>query len=157
MNKNQKIAIGCGAAGCLGLIVLTVLGVVGYFVYQSTSVNSNRNKNVNINRSSTENENANENTNSNANASSSEDGSSSSMSDDDKHKLYQAGASSQDAELAQRVWRKLGLIKGDGSQNDTFAAFTKDHVGWVFRNSDFLKTIDTPQKARAYVEAHMND
>jgi len=158
MNKNQKIAIGCGAAGCLGLIVLIVLGVVGYFVYEA-SMNANRNRNANLNSraTETENDNANSNANSNTSSSGSEDGTSSSMSDDDKHKLFQAGASTQDTELVQRVWRKLGLTKADGSPNDAYVQFTRDHVTWVFRNSDFLKTVDTPQKARAYVEAHIND
>jgi gas vesicle protein len=149
MNKNQKIAIGCGVGGCLGLIVLCIVGTVAFFVFRPASTRSNRNDNFNVNRSSSE--------NSNSDTTSSDDSSSSSMSNDDKHKLFQAGAATQDSETLQRVWKKLGLAKTDGSPNDEYAQFVKEHIVWLFRNSDFLKTIDTPEKARAYVDAHMND
>ncbi len=149
MNKNQKIAIGCGVGGCLGLIVLCIVGAVAFFVFRPASTRSNRSDNFNVNRSSSE--------NSNSDTTSSDDSSSSSMSNDDKHKLFQAGAATQDSETLQRVWKKLGLAKTDGSPNDEYAQFVKEHVVWLFRNSDFLKTIDTPEKARAYVDAHMND
>lgn len=79
------------------------------------------------------------------------------MSDDDRHKLFQAGTATQDTELAQRVWKKLGLVKSDGSPNDTYPEFVKDHVVWLISNTDFATSINTPEKARAYVEAHIND
>ena len=151
MNRNQKIAIGCGAAGCLGLIVLVIVGVIGFFVFRSAPKNSNRDVNVNSNGS------ASENADSNTAGSDGSGSSSSSMSDDDKHKLFQAGTQTQDTDLVQRVWRKLGLLKADGSPNDEYAQFVKDHVVWLFSNSDFVKSISTPEKARAYVEAHIND
>lgn len=158
MNKNQKIAIGCGAAGCLGLIVLIVLGVVGYFVYEA-SMNANRNRNANLNSraTETENDNANSNANSNTSSSGSEDGTSSSMSDDDKHKLFQAAGGTQDSEIMQRVLRKFNFIKEDGSSTDEYAAFLKDHITWAVRNLEFIQSVSTPEKARAYVEAHIND
>ena len=51
MNRNQKIALGCGGAGCLGLIVVAIAGCVIYFVYygQSRRYSANRNYNFNIN------------------------------------------------------------------------------------------------------------
>jgi len=155
MNKNQKIAIGCGAAGCLGLIGLIIIAVCVY-VFVLPSMNLNRNSNTNVNRSSTRNDNENDNANSNT---SSSDGttSSSSLSDDDKHKLFQAAATTRDSDLMQNVWKKLGIAKADGTPNDQYAEFAKEHIGWLFKNAEFLKTIDTVEKARAYVDAHMND
>jgi hypothetical protein len=154
MNRNQKIAIGCGAAGCLGLIVLAVLACVLFFVFRSPSMNSNRNRNANISRDFP----SNSNSDSSANANASEaESSSSSMSDDDKHKLFQAGSATQDTEIVHRVWRKLGLMDADGTPNDKYAEFVKDHVAWLISNAEFAQSLNTPEKARAYVEAHIND
>jgi hypothetical protein len=79
------------------------------------------------------------------------------MSDDDKHKLFQAGAITQDNEIAHRVWRKLGLLDAAGTPNDQYIEFVKDHAPWLIRNVDFVQSLNTPEKARAYVEAHIND
>ena len=153
MNRNQKIAIGCGAAGCLGLIVLAVVGCVLYFVLRSPSMNLNRNRNANVRGFPS---NSNSSSDANANASESESDSSS-MSDDDKHKLFQAGAATQDTDIVHRVWRKLGLMDADGTPNDKYAEFVKDHVSWLLQNHEFATSLNTPEKARAYVEAHIND
>jgi hypothetical protein len=159
MNRNQKIAIGCGAAGCLGLIVIVVAGCLIYFLMPATrSSNSNRNTNSNRIFSSNSNSNSNSNANSSdSNSNSSDNGNSSSMSDDDKHKLFQAAAATQDPDLAHKAWKKLGLADADGSPNDQYAAFAASHVSWVLKNSDFIQSVSTPEKARAYVEAHLND
>lgn len=157
MNRNQKIAIGCGAAGCLGLVLVVVLGGVAYFALRSTTTNSNRSRSSNINRNSPEGSDTTSNDSEAANTASSEETPSTSLSDDDKHKLFQAAAVTQDTSLIQRVWQKLGLAKADGTPNDGYAEFMKDHVTWLFSNTDFIQTVDTPEKARAYVEAHIND
>ena len=82
MTKNQKIALGCGGAGCLGLIllvivgaVLVVTGVVRAPGLYNPDRNSNSNYNYNSNRNS--NSNTNTNTNDNLNSNSSSDSSSS--------------------------------------------------------------------------------
>ena|SRR5947207_12507281 len=156
MNKNQKIAIGCGVAGCLGLIliviVIVLLGVLGYVAIPGVS-NSNGNSNSDSNANTDSNSNANANANTNSDSSSS----SSSMTDDDKHKLFQAAAATQDHALTRRVWEKLGLLKANGSPNDEYEVFVKDHIGWIFRNASFVQTISDPVKARAYVDEHIND
>lgn len=157
MNRNQKIAIGCGAAGCLGLVLAVVLGGVAYFALRSTTTNSNRSRSININRNSPGGSDTTSNDSEAANAASSEETPSTSLSDDDKHKLFQAAAVTQDTSLIQRVWVKLGLAKVDGTPNDEYAEFMKDHVTWLFSNTDFIQTVNTPEKARAYVEAHIND
>lgn len=155
MNRNQKIAIGCGAAGCLGLIVLVIVGCVLFFVFRTPARTSNRNRSI---REFPSLANSNSNSATNSNSSESEDsGSSSSMSDDDKHKLFQAGAATQDADIARRVWKKLGLVDAEGTPNDQYVEFVKAHVGWLIRNSDFAQSLNSPEKARAYVEAHIDD
>ncbi|HZE72993.1 MAG TPA: hypothetical protein VE135_26070 [Pyrinomonadaceae bacterium] len=157
MNRNQKIAIGCGAAGCLGLIIVCVVGLVLFLMLRPSNRNSNRHDNVNANRSGDFNAEPGSTANSNEADNGGDGSSSSSMSDDDKHKLFQAGAATQDSEIVQRVWKKLGLLKSDGSPNDEYVQFVKDHVVWLFSNAEFVKSLNTPEKARAYVEAHLND
>ena len=157
MNRNQKIALGCGGGGCL-LVVLAVLAVgaliaTGYIKAPGLTSYTDTDDNSNTNSNSNSNYNRNSNTNSNTNTTDT----SSTMSDDDKHKLFQAGASSQDAELNRKVWDKLGFLKADGTPNDKYVAFLKEHVVWLFRNSEFMQTINPPAKAREYVNEHIDD
>jgi hypothetical protein len=157
MTKNQKIAAGCGAAGCLGLIVVSiVVGALLYFRSQRTSYAERRGRtfNLNINVNSNQNSNASENANSNDSSSSS---TSTKFSDDDKHKLFQAASMSQDADLLQRVVKKLGLFKADGTPADEYPEFIKDHIVWGASNSDFISSLNTTEKARAYVDAHLGE
>jgi cytoskeletal protein RodZ len=149
MNKNQKIALGCGVAGCLGLIVVAIAGVLIWFLAtRSPNTNRNSNSNTNSNRSTNRNSAANDNT---------ESTSSSSMSDDNKHKLFQAATVSGDSELLQRVLKKLGLFTAAGSPTEEYTELAKNHFAWALRNTDFIKSVSTPETARAYVEEHIND
>jgi hypothetical protein len=147
MNRNQKIALGCGGAGCLGLIVVIVAGGLVYYFSQRRSsrvddYNVNSNINSNVNSSSAE---------------TSADEGTTALSNDEQHKLFHAASATKDTATMTRVWKKLGLTDADGTPNDTYTEFTKDHIAWLFRNADFLQEINTEQKARAYVDAHIND
>lgn len=155
MNKNQKIALGCGGAGCLGLIVVIIAGGVIWYLQSASSRNTSG-------RGSTYNLNTNSNSNGNVTGDSSSDtndntGTSSSMSDDDRHKLYHAATATKDTDTMVRVWKKLGLTGADGTPNENYTTFARDHIGWLFRNSDFLQEVNTEEKARAYVNAHIDD
>jgi hypothetical protein len=150
MTKNQKIALGCGGAGCLGLIFLVVVGCVIYFLQQKgTFGRSERNTNFNFN--------SNRNSNSTSNANEESTTSTTTMSEDDQHKLFQAAAGTNDSEIMHRVWTKLGLMSDNSALNEKYSEFARSHIGWLFRNADFLKEIDTPEKAREYVDAHIDD
>jgi hypothetical protein len=153
MTKNQKIALGCGGAGCLGIILLIVVGLVlsaaGYLALPgSTNRNDNYNYNSNTNRNSNFNSNLNRNSNTNSSSSSS------TMSSDDKHKLYQAAGLTKDRDLMLRVFSKIGL--GDGTGTD-HQQFIKEHFAWAMKNLEFVQSINTPEKARGYVEDHIDD
>ncbi|HWN08060.1 MAG TPA: hypothetical protein VNO50_02070 [Pyrinomonadaceae bacterium] len=147
MNRNAKIALGCGGAGCLGLILVVILVailiVTGYIkapgIY-SPSSNYNYNYNYNSNR------NLNSNTNSTSSAST--------LSNDDKHKLFQAGGATRDNVLFLRVLTKIGFPNGQG---DGYDEFIKGHVPWAMKNIEFMQSVNTAQKARAYVEEHIDD
>jgi hypothetical protein len=150
MNRNQKIALGCGGAGCLGLIVVTIAVGVIYFVYyaQSQRYTANRNYNFNINTNSNSNDNSDLNSNTNDNSSATD---TSSMSEDDKHKLYQAASMTGDGELLRRVTVKIGLMDEDFTPGPNYQSFLAAHVSWAIRNTDFIQSMDTPEKARNYV------
>ena len=157
MNRNGKIALGCGGAGCLGLILVVVIFVV--LIVSGTIkapglYDASRNSNYNYNSSYNTNGNSNagnDNSNSNSDTSTSD---SSSMSEDDKHKLYQAAGMTKDSQLMLRAIRKVGL--GDGSGSD-HQEFVKAHFAWAMKNLSFIQSVNTPEKARAYVEAHIDD
>ena len=163
MTKNQKIALGCGGAGCLGLIVVVIAGVLIYFLAyparRSTrdynyNVSTNRNSNSNDNSDFSSNSNSNDNSNSNSTNSNSSSTSASSMSDDDKHRLYQAATQTADQELIRRVSVKIGIMDEDFTPGAEYQKFLSDHVEWVMRNIEFIGTINTAEKARAYVNEH---
>ena len=160
MNRNQKIALGCGGAGCLGLIVVVIAGVLIYFFAYNRPYSTNRNDddnfNVTTNRNSNSNDNSvtNDNDNSSTNSSSSSS-SAASMSDDDKHKLYQAAMMTGDPELVRRVSVKLGLMDDDYTTGEEYTSFVGSHVTWAIRNTEFIQSLDTPAKARAYVDQNI--
>jgi len=165
VTKNQKIALGCGGAGCLGLIVVVIAGGLIYLFTRPARLNRNYNYNVSTNRNSNLNDNANFSSNSNSNEndnsnstnssnSNSSSTSASSMSDDDKHRLYQAAAQTGDQELIRRVSIKIGLMAEDYTPGADYQKFLSDHVEWVMRNTEFIGTINSPEKARAYVNDH---
>src|SRR5689334_981757 len=161
MTRNQKIALGCGGAGCLGLIVVAIAGTLIYLfalpAAKSRSYNFNVSTNSNSNNSnSNSNSDVPSNINANSNSSNSNSSSSdvSSMSDDDKHKLYYAAGMTGEGEVVRRVSVKLGLTDDDFTPGPTYEKFVQEHVGWMIRNTDFIQKINTREKARAYVNEH---
>ncbi len=150
MDRNQKIALGCGGAGCLGLIAVAVVCGILFATGYLTMPGSSSQPNENFNANSNSNSNVNENSNSNASPSSS-------LSDDDKHKLFQAAGMTQDNEIIQRVLRKLGFLTASGTVSDDYASFVKGHMDWARQNYRFIRSVSTAEKAKAYVEEHIND
>ena len=145
MTRNQKIAIGCGAVGCLGLVVVVFAGALLYWFSYSRSTTSVANSNNN----SPYNLNSNRNSNDSPPAAS--------MSDDDKHRLFQAAGMTKDTELILRVLKKIGMVNESGTPSADYQQFMEDHREWGTRNSSFIRSVLTPQKARAYVDAHLDD
>ena len=166
MNKNQKIAVGCGAAGCLGLIVVAI--ALGAFLYwrsmqrpasevdrASRESGANSNSNPDSNSNSNPDSNSNRNLNSGSNNSSDSRSDSVVLSDDDRHKLFQAAGMVKDQELMLKVVKKLGLFKADNTPAEDYPEFIKDHITWGINNTAFVNSVNTPEKARAYVDQHL--
>jgi hypothetical protein len=145
MTRNQWIGAGCGGAGCLGLIVVLLAGAFVYWSYRQAP--GPQHDNYNSSRSSDD----------NSNTTNSEPGSSSSLSEDNRHKLFQAASTTHDNELMKKVNKKLGLLDADGTPNKKYAEFVKDQIVWIFRNTDWVTEYNTPEKARTYVDEHIND
>jgi alpha-galactosidase len=160
MNRNAKIALGCGGAGCLGLIVVVIavaLLIVFGVIKAPGLYNPNRNSNHNYNfNSNSNNSNANTNDNDNVNTNSDSPSSSSSLSNDDKHKLLMAASFANDSEMMVRVIRKLGFATNAGVSAE-YAQFLQEHAEWAHRNQDFINSVNTEESARAYLNAHIDD
>ena len=62
-----------------------------------------------------------------------------------------------DPELLRRVSVKIGLMNDDYTPGDNYQSFVTEHVTWAIRNTDFAQTVDTPEKARAYVDQNIPD
>ncbi len=153
MTKNTKIALGCGGAGCLGIILIVIIGAVlivtGYIkapgIYNPSS---NYNYNYNSNRNSNYNSTRNLNTNTDSSSSSS------TLTNDQKHKLFQAAGATKDNVLILKVLDKIGFPNGQGAG---YTDFVKEHFGWAMKNMEFMQSVNTAEKARAYVEEHIDD
>ena len=164
MTRNQKIALGCGGAGCLGLIVVVVAACLIYFFayrssydrYANYNDNYNYNRNVNLNANENTSDDDATNSSSSSSSSSSSDEADDSMSDDDKHKLFQAAAMTGDLELQRRVWVKIGIVESDFTPGSKYADFIDSHGAWSVRNYQWVASMNTPEKGRAYVEEHLN-
>ena len=141
MTRNQKIAIGCGSVGCLGLIVVIVAGALLYWMRYVRTAPSYSNYNYNDNRSLNSNNSYSPVT----------------MSDDEKHRLFQAAGMTKDSELILRVLKKLGLMSELGVPSAGYQQFMEDHGDWAKNNYTFIRSVMTPAKARAYVDAHLDD
>ena len=159
MTRNQKIALGCGGAGCLGLIVVAIAVGVGLYFYQSATPRRNANINFNSNRNTNSNINSNSNENTDddsTNTSSSNSSSSGSLSEDEQHRLYHAATMTGDAEVIRRVSVKLGLIEEDFSEGTKYSEFVGEHVAWAVRNYRWIAdNLNTQEKARAYINEHL--
>ena len=79
------------------------------------------------------------------------------MSNDARHKLFHAASVTGDPETIKRVGVKIGILKEDDSPTEDNLSFMTEHATWIFRNRDFIESIGNQAKARAYVNAHIND
>jgi hypothetical protein len=139
----------------IACVLLIVTGVVKAPGIYSPNSNSNDNSNYNYN-SNSNNSNSGSNTNDNLNTNSDSSSSSSSMSEDDKHRLLLAASLANDTEMMSRVMRKLGFVTEAGV-SPNYAQFLQEHAEWAHQNQDFINSVNTPDKALAYLNAHIDD
>jgi hypothetical protein len=156
MTRNQKIALGCGGAGCLGLIVVAIAGgLIYYFAAQRAAAYRAAAREYNFNVNLNSNSNSNDDSNYNSNSNSSSNSSGSSMSNDDKHKLYHAATVAGDTDQVKRVSIHIGIMNDDGIPRDNYRQFIIEHGSWAMQNLDFIREVGTQEKAQAYVDQHL--
>jgi hypothetical protein len=74
---------------------------------------------------------------------------------DDDHKLYQAAAMTGDQDTIIAMYKKIGLMKPDGSIDvPRNQKFVSEHQAWAMKNVQFIQDIQDPAKAKEYWEAH---
>jgi hypothetical protein len=77
--------------------------------------------------------------------------------EEQKHRLYQAsmGLRGDDLGLIRQLDPKLGLFTPDGKPTEAFQTFAVEHNVWAAQNTAFIEEMRAPEKARAYVKAHL--
>ena len=68
--------------------------------------------------------------------------------------IRKVAAITGDAELIRRVSVKIGLMNEDFTPGQNYQKFIADHFDWARRNVDFINSVNTPEKGRAYVNAN---
>jgi TonB family protein len=137
MTKNQKILLGCGGAGCLGIVVcaIVVFGIFGYTISQIAGNAPRRGPTTmteNIPAPAT-----------------------ASMSVEDKHKLFHAAGVTKDQSLIREVSQRTGMLNPDGTPTPAFEPFIKEHLAWAIKNTAFIQEVKTPELARSYVSRYL--
>lgn len=146
------------------LLIVLVIGAVAFRRMQgptfdeftsNSNYNSNSNANYNSNRSDNYNSASNSNYNTNSSDSSDQSDDSASMSETEKYRLFYAAAKSGNTDLQQRAAKKVGIVDSNGIPSSTYESFTKGMMNWAFTDSAWVRTMDTPAKARAYAEERL--
>ncbi len=145
MDDNQKMLIGCGGVGCTGIIFIAIAAALFYFFYAGIPFFATSNGNASNSNSPD--------LRSNSNGMMTV----SNMSEDDRHKLFQAAGVTRDPDLIDRAFRKIGLVGQNGSFTSEHEGFVQAHAAWAKRNQAFINQYSTPERARQYVLAHLDD
>jgi len=81
--------------------------------------------------------------------------------EDEKHRLYAAALAVSDSPLDSEVFKdvcqRIEIFDASGKPNDKYIQFVSAHVDWAARPqaAQFRNQIDTPQKARQYIDEHL--
>ena len=92
---------------------------------------------------------------SNSSTNSSGSSSSSTMTEDDKYKLFFAASKTGDQKLTLQVYQKLGIFDQNGMPGADYKQFLVGSFAWALKNTAFIQSINSPDKARDYVNSHM--
>ena len=77
------------------------------------------------------------------------------MSEDDKYRLFYAASKTGDQKLILQAYQKIGLFDQNGRPTPGYQTFIRNSVSWAFKDTEFIQTINTPEKAREYVMSHL--
>lgn len=82
-------------------------------------------------------------------------GKSVSMPAEEKYKLFYAASKSGDGPLVLEVSRKIGINDADNRPTPAYVNFWKGYIDWTSKDKSFAKTLDTPEKAKNYVNSRL--
>jgi hypothetical protein len=92
---------------------------------------------------------------SNSNSYSSNYNASSTMTEDDKYKLFFAASKTGDQKLIVAAYQKIGIVDQNSMPTSDYKTFLGGSIAWAFKNTAFIQSINSPDKAKEYVNAHM--
>jgi len=84
------------------------------------------------------------------------------LSEDEKHRLYAAALAASespvDSEIFKRVCRQIEIFDATAKPNDRYMAFVSAHLDWATKaqTEEFRSQINTPEKARQYIDEHLS-
>ena len=81
---------------------------------------------------------------------------STSMTDEEKYRLFYAATKTEDKFLQSEAAKKIGIIDAEGRPTSSYQTFVKNATSWAMNDVAFIRSVDTPAKARAYVNSHMD-
>lgn len=97
-----------------------------------------------------------------AGASQAKSGQSASLTEDEKHQLYTAALVASDSqlntELFQAACKAIGIMNADGIPNENYTRFvSEERLQWMRKPEAeaFKRTVNTQEKAQAYLKAHL--
>lgn len=77
------------------------------------------------------------------------------VSNDEANTLFFAGNIAGDPALQRRVWVQLQLSDASGQPTPKMTDFIRANQEWVKTNQAAIGTVDSPDKARAYLKDHL--
>lgn len=95
-------------------------------------------------------------TNSDSNSNSNSRTSSGDMTEEEKYRLFYAATKTEDKFLQSEAAKKIGIIDESGQPTSSYQTFVKNAMSWAMGDVAFIRSVDTPEKARTYVNAHMD-
>jgi hypothetical protein len=76
------------------------------------------------------------------------------MTEDEKYRIFYAAGKTNDRALQTEIAKLIGIIDSGGQPTSYYQSFISGSYAWALRDRSFPPTVDTEEKARAYVMAH---
>jgi hypothetical protein len=144
--------------GLVGGLTATVLGTTtSTRSYTSTYASNSNNSNGSTSYSNRNGSSTTYSSNANDNSSDhnmNDSTSASTMTEDEKYRIFYAAGKTNDKELQKEIAILIGIIDDKGVPTSYYQPFVTGSFNWASRDSSFPPTVDTPEKAHAYVMAH---
>lgn len=152
--KKSRIGLWIAILGGVGLLVLLVgavgLGVIYYLITSNQTETAN-----NYNSASYSSDQANTSTATNTGTKSVV--ATTAMTEDEKYRLFYASGKVNDQATIMKVSKKIGIIDESNMPTAYYKPFSEGMVKWAFRDTDFVRKVDTKEKAKNYIDSQMGN